>query len=229
MIYDTIAGTDTAMVGVWDSVWSDPSIRERSIRKFVARLPKGAQDQRLFYVETGSDGEYSIRLAIDEPVSTQGYKLLANNKGVRFDSGTIIVDGLEFYGSPYTGKNQYAVPKGQFTVSLFRLCNREREESKAELVGESPTRGALYVPSAIAGLGLLIVAITLFFRKAYWHAAMATTLAAICSQYIGWLDARRKRRDKRTVKYLVKVPAYILLLQRSVGTAPEGGFAKDFE
>ncbi len=64
-----IVGTDTASIGIWDIMWSDPSIREKPLSKFLKRLPLDAEKRQLFYIETGGDGQSSAHVYIDEQVT----------------------------------------------------------------------------------------------------------------------------------------------------------------
>jgi len=166
-----IAGTDVASIGIWDRKWSNPSIREKSQAKFLKRLPADAERRRLFYIETGADGESSVHVHVnDQFVPDHNYREVPGAYGIEITSGDAIIDGLEWYGSKYDMDNVFPIAKGFYMIDAFVLNDPELEESQVTQDGP-PSSSHILEKFAIFGLLSFAVSLYLFFRRQFLIAA----------------------------------------------------------
>ncbi len=208
-----IVGTDTASIGIWDIKWSDPSIREKPLSKFLKRLPLDAEKRQLFYIETGGDGQSSAHVYIDEQFTGDDYTLLSDDFFLETTSGRCVIDGLEFYGSPYAESNIFTIAPGSYKVKLYVLKNDELEQSTITREGEEPPK-TLIEKIWILGTLALLASIYLLFKGKYPAGGTLFGITAVYSYFLGKAQDARKLHDKRKVTVEVQKPYLVFVLSR---------------
>ena len=219
-----IAGTDVASIGIWDRKWSDPSIRGESPGKFLKRLPADAERRRLFYIETGGDGQSSIEVHVnDQLVPDQNYRKVPGGYAIDITSGEAVIDGLEWYGSEYALDNVFQLEKGIYAIDVFVLKDPELEESEATQDGQPPTSHILE-KFAIVGLLSFAVSVYLFFKRQFLIAALLLALSLLHSYLLHRIEKARKSAPRAKVKVNATVPYLVICMRKSEGDKRPGGY-----
>jgi hypothetical protein len=221
--FQCIAGTDAASIGLWDRKWSDPSIREKSISKFLRRLPVDAEQRRLFFIETGGDGQSSVEIHIDNQyVPDNRYRKISSGFTIDIESGEAILDGLESYGSKYTDTNIFTIDNGRYSIELFELNDPEIEEYS--IVQTGPSRKPHIIEKlTIPAFLILCISIFLFFQKSYLIASILFLISLAYSTLLGHIQKQLKLKDQVKYKTDVKVPYLILYLSKCQPAADQKG------
>ncbi|MBK9580180.1 MAG: hypothetical protein IPK50_14505 [Fibrobacterota bacterium] len=224
---DFLVGTDTASIGVWDVKWSDPVIREKSISAFLKRLPQDARERRLFYLETGGDGESSVRLHLAKPFEPDSrYRLVDDRFHFETDSGWCVLDGLEGYGSEANVHQKFAIPPGTYRVTVYELKDPEQENSRVlGLEGPRPPLTLLERMSFLT-LPLLLVSLILFWKKQFLFGGLCLLPPVVVSHFLSRQKAQRKRDPSPPHKFEIETPALHLVLQPTTIPDAPGGWAK---
>ena len=219
-----LAGTDVASIGIWDQKWSNPSIREKSLGKFLKRLPADAKRRQLFYIETGGDGESSVQVHVnDQFVPDQNYREVPGGYAIEITSGEAIIDGLEWYGSKYDLDNVFPLEKGTYTIDVFVLNDPELEESEATQDGPSP-KSHILEKFAIVGLLSFAVSLYLFFKRQFLIAAPFLAFSLLYSYLLHRIEKARKSSPRAKVKVKATVPYLVICMRKSEGDECPGGY-----
>ncbi len=221
--YQFIAGTDAACIGLWDRKWSGPSIREKSVSKFLNRLPLDAEQKRVFYINTGGDGQFSTVIYVDDQIIPDNrYKNISTGYSIDIDSGEAVFDGLESYGSDYKDKNILSIDKGTYSIDLYELNDPEMEESTVSQIGPSRKPHILERFVFLGGL-TLVLSIFLFIQKKYLFASILFLLTLAYSILLGKIQKQAKLNFPVKYKTEIKVPFLIVCLKKISDTSIKGG------
>ena len=219
-----IAGTEVAMIGIWDQKWSNPSIREKSLGKFLKRLPADAERRQLFYIETGGDGDSSVQVHVnDRFVPDQNYRKVSGGYAIEIKSGEAIIDGLEWYGSKYDLDNVFPLEKGIYVIDVFVLNNPELEERKLTRDGPPP-KSHILEKFAIVGLLSFAVSLYLFFKRQFLIAAPFLAFSLLYSFLLHRIEKARKSSPRAKVKVNATVPYFVISMRKSEGDQCPGGY-----
>jgi hypothetical protein len=132
MKFETEAGTDIAMIGIWDA---DASSEEIPFKHLMDELSKDGKEGKLLRVDTGADGGYSICvISTREELRSfrlDAYAKIEHDLFLKSESGAFIAGGLEDYrnGTPqFTSKDDlFKLGPGAFKVHAY-VHNEEEEQ-----------------------------------------------------------------------------------------------------
>ena len=235
MKFETEAGTDIAMIGIWDA---DVSIGDIPFKRLMEELSKDGRDGKLLRVDTGADGGYSICV-----VSTQeelgafrldAYAEIQHDFFLHSQSGTFIVGGVEDYrnGTPQiTSKgDRFRLEPGAFRIRVYAHNDDEEQISKevAAEIGEDDLR---YYQEQKSGWGIAIAGITLAIVGGYfwsWWVLLPAILFAVGVVFyfskLNSSDERVQRVERAFREYDEIHPALIFHFE----PVPEIGVSRGF-
>lgn len=191
------AGTDGAMLALWDPA-ALPDDFDARYRQETLELLETLQDQgRLYWTETGADGAYRLHLYLDEPVP----EALAPFLGERVEIPELQVPGgaLWFAGAEYAFRTddsllrayphqgtRLTLPIGSYRACVFPVEYPEDyvEEQLHQRLGEAnyqfrKASGGLITATVFLSLGGLVSAF--LSRLAPW------SLAVLWLAALGWI------------------------------------------
>lgn len=201
------AGTDVAMVGLWDARLNSMPFRPAETTQVSSTLEKETEDGRLFLIHTGSDGGGPVDLYIDEEIPAEIQARLRPVEGaflLAVPSGKLLVGGAEDYRAEktkITGQNSIvAVHSGDYAVRCYTPMDEAQparsEEALRDLVGGAEL--AYYDRTNRKGCMRSMLTFLLFPVLIYplgWKLALpATVVAFIASFHLReWMLKRNPR------------------------------------
>jgi hypothetical protein len=223
-VYQFVAGTDIACIGLWDRKWSDPSIREKSVSKFLKRLPLDAEQKRVFYIKTEGDGQSSVEIHVNEDFTPDNkYKKTGDIYSIGIKSGEAIFDGLESYGSNYDYKNILNLDNGSYTVELYELIDPEDEDYKISQL--EPSKKPHIIERFVFPVFLILVfSIYLFFQTKYIIASILFLFSLVFSVVLGTIQKQERFTLPKNYKAEIKVPYLIICMKKTDDTSIQGGY-----
>ena len=135
-------GTDIARIGVWDPAHERHDLRTARYADYEAGLQAEARAGRLFFVNTGADGEYPIELYVDEEPPVADLQLYTLREGeflICSQSGRLMAGGLEDFVSDTkqitSEEDHFEVAPGMYALSVYELQEEEFDRRLPEFIG----------------------------------------------------------------------------------------------
>jgi hypothetical protein len=206
------AGTDVAMIGLWDAQRSATPLTPAESKKFADALEADAGQGHVFVVHTGGDGGGPVDLYIDEPIPADVQERLEPGAGesvLILPTGALTVGGAEDYRSAkprITGANSVVqVPAGKYSVRCYALNEEESPATEAALRKRVGREDIEYYDrvnkrGCAAGAALLLLFPILWFPLG-WKLALPITVAVFLAFFpiFRWFlkrNARYQRLDQ---------------------------------
>jgi hypothetical protein len=216
------AGTDVAMIGAWDLGRNAQPFTAEEFKRLTDTLDADAEQGHLFVLHTGADGGGPVDVYVDEPVpdvARARLTPLGDALVLALPSGTLIVDGVEFYRArkpdATLSSRAVAVPAGDYLLRCYTPEDDDQEAAPRPahdleaIVGSDERRYYERVTRSgcLIGLGLLLL-FPILGPLAGWRIAFATTVVAV----IGFFYVREwvLRRNPRFTRLREAVTAHRL-------------------
>ena len=223
MKFETEAGTDIAMIGIWDADVPVGELRKIPYKRLMEELSKDGHDGKILRVDTGADGGYPICVVSTEEefgaFRLDAYAEIQHDFFLYSQSGNFIAGGLEDYrnGTPQlTSENdRFRLEPGGFRVRVYTHDEDEDQIAKqvADEVGEDDLR---HYQERKSGCGIAMAAIAFGMVGGYfwswWVLLPAILLAARVVSYFSKLnssDERVQRVERAFREYDNNHPALI--------------------
>lgn len=235
MKFETEAGTDIAMIGIWDA---DASGGEIPFKCLIGEISKDGKEGKLLRVDTGADGGYSICVVSTlEELRTfrlDAYAKIEHDFFLKSETGAFIAGGLEDYrnGTPQiTSKdNLFKLEPGAFKVHAY-VHNEDEEQISKQVEAKTGVEELRYYQTRNNGLGIAIGAIGIGAALAFlwsWWALLAALLMAsgvlIYFLRLNSSDARVQRVDQAFRIYEQAHPTLIFHFESVQGIGESRGF-----
>ncbi len=221
------AGTDIAMIGVWDPAHERPDLKTARSADFEAGLETEARAGRLFYVQLWSDGSYDIDLYVDEEPPLDDLQIYTPSEReflISSQSGRLMADGIEYFvsesnqGTSDDDPFQITVAPGMYALRVYQLQSEELDDRIPNYVDHEDLA---YYDSKFGGVPwgclLFLIAAGLSLTS-YWIASVGLFVV-----WLGYLSVRSilRRADVRFQEIADRVeavydrfPAFIFVLRR---------------
>lgn len=200
-MFNTHAGTDAAMIGIWDAGTPGDDLRLRPFSEYFDAINADARDGKLLYVNTGGDGSYSVGIVVGRgqaPADLAAwYRPVERTLYLQAPTGRIVAGGLEDYRNSKpqitTDASVCDVGPGSYQVFAYQLTDDEEriDDEMASLVGDDALRYYYTRPDGCAP-ALVLVAAGLFasFVWSWWSMAIAVPLAVGYAVYRSYVNSR---------------------------------------
>jgi hypothetical protein len=133
------AGTDVAMIGAWDAQRGAQPFTAEENKALSNTLDAEADGGHIFVLHTGADGGGPVDVYIDEPVPADVLARLTPLDGefiVAVPSGTLVVDGVEFYRGKKPDSRRAdrtaTVPPGDYALRCYTAKDEEEAAARVE-------------------------------------------------------------------------------------------------
>ena len=196
------AGTDVAMIGIWDHSWDATPLPKRGT---IPELEAAADERQLWLVKTLGDGSYEADIYVDQQADVdelEDRRVVGDWRALHVPSGKLCFSGVEDFRTAkkqITGEDAYfEVTPGEYRVRAQLLDLDIPERKLAESVGEEDyeywkprdaTDMTIFGFFLLALLSSLIGGIWLDWRLGVGLAALGILLY--------WLIGAGRRRDER--------------------------------
>ena len=132
-MFITEAGTDVAMLGIWDADAPTDDVGKSNYKDYQAILDADARDGKLIYINTYSDGGYPMGIVADRAALPSGvldgYDAVDRALFIHTPTGRLVVGGLEDYRSSKpqitSEKDVFEVDPGIYQASAYQLIDDE--------------------------------------------------------------------------------------------------------
>jgi hypothetical protein len=218
------AGTDVAMIGAWDAQRGGQPFSTEEYERLSDTLDAEADGGHVFVLRTHADGGGPIDVYIDEPIPaelTDRLTLLGGEFVLALPSGTLMVDGVEYYRpkKPDAARSDRAValPPGDYVLRCYAAKDEEAATARSErdletVVGADELRYYERVTRSgcLAGL-LLLFLFPILGPFVGWKWAFGATVVVV----VGYFNVREwmLRRNARFARLREAVTAFRLAHQ----------------
>ena len=238
------AGTDVAMLGLWDANAPRDDIGKSNPGKFQELLDEDAHKGKLIYINTSSDGSFSIGICLcsnDLPEDLEKwYTQVDRRLFLNVESGQVIAGGLEDYRSSnpqITGDaDLVTVRNGVYQISAYQaIYDDERKiEEIRDIVGEDEY--AYYSSRSTGCLAFFVLFIAGLACSIFWSwwviipAILTGIVNAIYRSKVNSKDERYMKVQMQIDKWDSNHPVVVFLLKAVVSMGESDGyFDLDYE
>jgi|SRR5690242_11091779 len=231
------AGTDVAMIGAWDAERGAQPFSAEEYARLSDTLDADAAAGRIFVLHTGADGGGPVDVYVDEPIPAELMQRLTPQDGefsLSLPSGTLMVDGAEYYRSRKSGAARLdraaSVPAGDYTLRCYETKDDEQASPVSgrdleAIVGQDDLRYYERVTrgGCLTG-GLLLLLLPALGPFVGWKIAFAVTVVVVVAFFS--VRERLLRRNPRFTRLREAVtasrlqhaePTFVLELERVRG------------
>ena len=210
------AGTDVAMIAVWDAQRNATPFTAGQRQRHLDTLEADATEGHLFLVHTGGDGGGPVDVYVDERIPDDTRERFSRCGGeflLLLPSGSLVVGGAEEYRTGEAARTSVAVPPGDYTVRCYKLEDEEQSPPSEEELRRLVGRADLAYYDRINKIGCItgVLTLLLFPVLAFplgWKVALVVTIVVS----LGFFPLREwlLRRNARYQRLNDIVPAFRL-------------------
>lgn len=203
-MFVTEAGTDVAMLGIWDADAPTDDVGKGKYKDYQAILEADARDGKLIFINTYSDGGYPMGIVTDRADLPSGildwYDAVDRALFINTPTGRLVVGGLEDYRSSKpritSEKDVFEVDPGIYQAFAYQLIGDEEriiDEVKRQ-VGDDEYEYYSTRPTGCLTASLLIAAgLIVSFFWSWWSLLIAVVLSIAFAAY----RTRANTQDER--------------------------------
>jgi len=218
-------GTDIATIGVWDPTRERHDLKTARYADYRAGLESEAHAGRLFFVNTGADGEYLTDIYVDEqpdPDCLSRYTATEREFLIESQSGQLIAGGLEDFinGTKQitSEDDQFRVAVGFYALRFYELTEHESADRLRDHIGAEDLSYYQRRSGGCSWLVLLfVIGITLLIAQ-WWLVSAGVFAVLVTCWVVGSraraCDHRYQEIARRVEAFDEKFPPFIYVLRR---------------
>jgi len=219
------AGTDIAMIGIWDPTRDAHDLAGAAS---TDELRRRAADAQLFLIDTGGDGEFPTEVIVDQDVPETLLRWMEKVNGTHelaCHSGRLVVGGLEDFVNEVkvitSAADEITVKPGTYRLSLYvSRVEEDSKETEEEIIRRVGAEDFAYYARKGTGLGigcLFVLAACVAPFAVHWSWSLALVTAGVGAFAIRQAMLRRDPRHKRVADAIAafddEIPAYAVHLE----------------
>lgn len=205
-------GTDIATIGVWDPIRERHDLKTARYADFRAGLESEARAGRLFFVNTGADGEYLTDIYVDEqpnPDWLSQYTGTSREFLIESHSGQLIAGGIEDFINETkqitADQDRFQAAPGRYALRFYELIEDETSDRLRDHLGADDFSYYERRSNGCSREVVMLVILSILLITKWWLASAVVFVACLTCLILG---SRARARDRRYQEIASRVKAF---------------------